>query len=216
MIVSVNVFTSLDGVMQGPGAPDEDVGGGFDRGGWLVPHMSTEADEVVNGWYRTADAILLGRSTFEMMRDYWSLVTDPDDLVATALNSWPKYVVSNTLTDADAAWGQTTVLRGDAIAAVSALKQRASGELQVHGSWKLARALHDAGLVDVVRLLQAPVVVGQGKQLFGTGCRPATYAVDQSETRVLANGMLAMTLTRTADGARAGAFAVTEEGARSQ
>lgn len=194
MRLSVHTFVSLDGVMQGPGAPDEDTSGGFDRGGWLVPHVTEESNEVVNGWYRHADAILLGRNTFEMMRAYWSQVTDPNDLVATALNTWQKYVVSANLSDSDAAWGPTTVLRGDIVKAVAGLKEQPGGELQVHGSWRLIRTLHDAGLVDTYRLLQFPVVVGDGKRLFADGAVPATYRVDGDESKLLDGGALALTL----------------------
>ncbi len=87
MLLSVNTFSSLDGVMQGPGAPDEDTSDGFERGGWLVPLVREEPDAVVDDWFRQAEAILLGRRTFQMMRAYWSQVTNPDDLVATALNT---------------------------------------------------------------------------------------------------------------------------------
>jgi dihydrofolate reductase len=166
MELSVNTFVSLDGVMQGPGGVQEDPSNGFERGGWLVPHSDAGQLDPVDGWFRQADAFLLGRTTFEMMRTYWSQVTDPDNLVATALNTWRKYVVSNTLSDADAAWGNTTVLRGDVVEQVRRLKEQPGRELQVHGSWRLARTLHDAGLVDTYRLLQFPVVVGEGKRLF--------------------------------------------------
>ncbi|NLP83652.1 dihydrofolate reductase family protein [Microbacterium sp. CFH 90308] len=196
MLLSVNTFVSLDSVMQGPGAPDEDISDGFDRGGWLVPLVTEESDEIVNSWFRKAEAILIGRRTFQMMRAYWSQVTNPDDLVATALNTWPKYVVSQTLSDDDAAWGPTTVVRGDVVDNVRRLKEgsRSAGELQVHGSWRLARTLHDAGLVDIVRILQFPLVVGSGKRLFPEDAAPAGYTVDSSESRVLPNGTVALTL----------------------
>jgi dihydrofolate reductase len=194
MLLSVHTFVSIDGVMQGPGAPDEDTSNGFDRGGWLVRHVTDSSDEVVNGWYRRAGAILVGRSTFQMMRAYWSQVTDPGDLVATALNTWQKYVVSGTLSDDDADWGPTTVLRGDIVDEVRKLKELPGDELQVHGSWRLARTLHDAGLVDVYRLLQFPVVVGAGKRLFADGAIPATYQVDSAESTVLDGGAVALTL----------------------
>ncbi|MFS0892896.1 dihydrofolate reductase family protein [Microbacterium sp. 179-I 3D3 NHS] len=211
MLLSVNTFISLDGVMQGPGAPDEDTTDGFDRGGWLVPLVTDASDEVVNGWFRRAEAILLGRRTFEMMRTYWSQVTDPDDLVATALNTWPKYVASDTLSDEDAAWGPTTVLRGDVVEQVRALKQQGSsdGELQIHGSWRLARTLHDAGLVDVVRLLQFPVVVGAGKRLFPEDAAPAGYTAVSDECMVLPNGTVSLALRASSVGAvDAGAYLV--------
>ncbi|MEV4165210.1 dihydrofolate reductase family protein [Nonomuraea dietziae] len=193
MEISVHTFVSLDGVMQGPGGVQEDPSNNFQRGGWLVPHSADGQLDPVDGWFRQADAILVGRKTFEMMRTYWSQVTDPDNIVATALNTWQKYVVSNTLSDADAAWGKTTVLRGDIVEQVRRLKEQPGGELQVHGSWQLVRTLHDAGLVDTYRVLQFPVVVGDGKRLFADGATPATYRITESE--VLKGGAGAVSLT---------------------
>ncbi|MCL7458080.1 dihydrofolate reductase family protein [Micromonospora sp. MSM11] len=201
MQISVHAFVSLDGVMQGPGGAEEDTSNGFTRGGWLVPHSGDGQLDVVDGWFRQADAFLLGRRTFEMMRGYWPQVTDPDSLVATALNTWPKYVVSNALSDADAAWGDTTVLRGDVVAQVRRLSQQPGGELQVHGSWQLARTLHDAGLVDTYRLLQFPVVVGAGKRLFADGAAPASYRITDSAVADGGAGAVALTLRRTGFGA---------------
>jgi dihydrofolate reductase len=197
MELSIHTFVSLDGVMQGPGGAEEDPSNGFQRGGWLVPHSSSGQLDPVDGWFRQADAILLGRTTFEMMRTYWSQVTDPDNLVATALNTWQKYVVSNTLSDADAAWGNTTVLRGDAVEQVRRLKEQPGGELQVHGSWQLVRTLHDAGLVDIYRLLQFPVVVGDGKRLFADGATPATYRITDSQVISGGAGAVSLTLRQT-------------------
>ncbi|MEU6077832.1 dihydrofolate reductase family protein [Micromonospora sp. NPDC047074] len=211
MELSINTFVSIDGVMQGPGGAEEDPSNGFTRGGWLVPHSADGQLDPVDGWFRQADAFLLGRRTFEMMRGYWSQVTDPENLVATALNTWPKYVVSNTLSDADAAWGDTTVLRGDIVGQVRQLKQRSGRELQVHGSWQLARALHDAGLVDTVRLLQFPVVVGDGKRLFADGAAPATYRVTESEVLGGGAGAVSLTLRQAGFGATGtGEFAVRD------
>ncbi|MEU9508782.1 dihydrofolate reductase family protein [Micromonospora sp. NPDC048170] len=209
MQISVHTFVSLDGVMQGPGGAEEDTSNGFTRGGWLVPHSEDGQLDAVDGWFRQADAFLLGRRTFEMMRGYWSQVTDPDNLVATALNTWPKYVASNTLSDADAAWANTTVLRGDVVAQVRQLKERAGGELQVHGSWQLARTLHDAGLVDTYRLPQFPVVVGEGKRLFADGATPASYRITDSTVAGGGAGAVALTLRRTGFGSTAaGEFVV--------
>jgi dihydrofolate reductase len=200
MELSVNIFVSLDGVMQGPGGPSEDTSNGFAYGGWLVPHAAEGQLDPVDGWFREADAILLGRSTFDMMRAFWSQVTvEPDNIVSTVLNTWKKYVVSNTLSDEDAAWGDTTVLRGDDIVdQVRRLKAQPGRELQVHGSWQLVRTLHDAGLVDTYRLIQFPVVVGAGKRLFEEGAVPSTYKITSAE--VLSGGSGAVSLTLRQDG----------------
>ncbi|MFG1842432.1 dihydrofolate reductase family protein [Micromonospora sp. NPDC049175] len=209
MLLSVNVFVSLDGVMQGPGAPDEDRSGGFDRGGWLVPHASVHTNEVVQGWFREADAFLFGRTSYGLLGGYWPKVTAPDDPIAAKLNTLPKYVVSKTLTDQEADWSPTTVLRGDIVDSVRRLKGLPGNELQVHGSWQLVQALHQAGLVDLYRLLQYPVVVGTGKRLFPDGSTPATLAAPEGSARVLPGGVVSLTLTPTAVGSlAAGAYAV--------
>jgi dihydrofolate reductase len=124
----------------------------------------------------------------------------------------PKYVVSSTLPDAGADWHPTTVLRGDAVDEVRRLKELPGGELQVHGSWELVRTLHEAGLVDVYRVLQYPVVVGTGKRLFPEGVTPATFAVDQDASRVLPGGVVSLTLTPRSFGTVAAGAYVVEEG----
>jgi dihydrofolate reductase len=171
MKLTVHTFLTVDGVMQGPGGADEDTSGGFDRGGWLVPYVDGDFGEIVDSWFERAGAILLGRTTYDMMQPYWTQVDDPDNLVAVKLNGLPKFIASSTLRDPD--WHDSTVLSVDIIDEVTRLKQRSGGELQVHGSWRLAHTLHEAGLVDEYRLLVFPVCVGQGKRLF-TDSAPAT------------------------------------------
>ena len=181
MKLTVNVFLTLDGVMQGPGGAHEDPTGGFTRGGWLVPHIDEDFGEIVDRWFAAGDAILLGRTTYDLMSQYWPLVTDPGDTTATALNERPKFVVSSTL--ADPKWANTTVVCGDAVEAVRTLKEQlGAGELQVHGSAQLAAALHNAGLVDQYRLLIFPVCVGAGKRLFGDQGPGIGFEVTESDT----------------------------------
>lgn len=183
MKLSVNTFVTLDGVMQGPGGAEEDTSGGFERGGWLVPYLDEDFGAIVDQWwFAHADAVLLGRKTYQTMQPYWSAVSD-DTIVAQVLNTYPKYVVSSTLTDEAADWGNTTVVRGDVVEGVRRLKQAPGRELQVHGSWQLARMLHDAGLIDIYRLLVFPTVVGGGKRLFADGATPSGFrTVDHSMT----------------------------------
>jgi dihydrofolate reductase len=179
MKLTVHTFVSLDGVMQGPGGADEDRSGGFDRGGWLMPFSDAEFGGVVNGWFSKTEALLLGRTTYELFSAFWPQVTDAEDQVATAINSSPKYVVSTTLTDPS--WANTSVISGDVVSKVKALKAGPGGELQVHGSCGLIHTLHDAGLVDEYRLLVAPVVLGSGKHLFVEGAAPGSFELVSSE-----------------------------------
>jgi dihydrofolate reductase len=157
-------FVSLDGVSQGPGAPDEDVSGGFSRGGWFVPFLDDTLMTHVTSWIASADAFLFGAHTYRNFARDWPGMADPSDPVATALNSLPKYVVSSTLEEAP--WAPSTVIRKDALTAVARLKTLPGRELQIHGSARLAGALVAAGLIDEMRLMVAPVVIGQGRRLF--------------------------------------------------
>ncbi len=164
MRLTLTQFVTLDGVYQGPGSPDEDRSDGFTRGGWMVPHMDPTFIAQAAAWLARADALLLGRRTYEAFADAWPQITDPDDPFTERMNGLPKYVASDTLTDAT--WSPSTILRGDIVAEVGQLKSRPGGELQLHGSARLAQTLLGAGMIDEIRLVVTPTVLGQGRRLF--------------------------------------------------
>jgi dihydrofolate reductase len=161
-------FVTLDGVMQAPGGPEEDRSGGFDLGGWSVGYF----DEAVGGWMGETMTppfdLLLGRKTYEIFAAHWPTSTDEG---ADLLNDATKYVASRTLERVD--WRNSQLLEGDAADAVRALKAGDGPDLQVHGSGELIQTLLANDLIDELRVLVFPVVLGRGKRLFGAGTVPA-------------------------------------------
>ncbi|MEV8404293.1 dihydrofolate reductase family protein [Streptomyces niveus] len=166
----VTTFVSLDGVMQGPGGSDEDRDGGFEHGGWSVPHFGPDLIQRMTDLVRRADALLVGRKTYDIFAATWPLA-EADDPIGSKMNSVRKYVASRTL-DA-VSWQNSTLLTGDVAEAVARLKQEGDGEIQVHGSGDLIQTLIAHDLVDEFHVLVFPVLVGSGKRLFGRGTVPA-------------------------------------------
>jgi dihydrofolate reductase len=197
MKLTVTTFLTLDGVMQGPGGAEEDTSNGFDQGGWMVPFVDQDFGEIIEAWFARADEFLLGRTTYDMMYPYWSqlIVTAPDEAGVTGqqLNTLPKHIVSRTLRSPE--WANSSVVDGDVVAAVTALKDKPGGELQVHGSAQLVQTLNRHNLVDEYRLLVFPVVLGTGKRLFGDGTVPTAFQT--VENRTTSTGAVALTLRPT-------------------
>ena len=171
----VGTFTTLDGVMQAPGGPDEDRDGGFRHGGWLVPYFDEKFVEIMTEWTKRAGAFLLGRKTYEIFAGSWPKSTDPADEIAAALNTRPKFVASRTLDTL--AWNNSHLLKGDVAEEVAKLKAQEGGEIQVHGSSNLIQTLLKHDLVDTLRIWQFPVVLGTGKRLFGEGTIPRSFRI---------------------------------------
>lgn len=193
MRLTVTTFITLDGVVQGPGAPQEDTSGGFEHGGWVVPHIDDDFGAVIDGIFSKVDAFLFGRTTYDLFASYWPKVTDEQDPVAGPLNKLPKHVVtSRPLTTG---WDGTYVVSGDVATEVARLKEQPGDELQVHGSGRLAQALLAHGLVDQYNLLVFPVVLGSGKRLFDNVVAPAGLRL--TGTRTTGSGIAVSTYEPT-------------------
>jgi dihydrofolate reductase len=188
MKLTAMLFLTLDGVYQGPGGPDEDRRGGFERGGWLAGHGGEEVWRAITSVYERADALLLGRVTWQIWEPYWPL-HDGGDPVSHGINVLPKYVPSTTLKDPT--WQNTHVIDGDVEAAVRELKAMPGRELQVHGSGALLRWLLERDLVDELILHLYPVVLGGGLRLFPE--RGPTHDLTLVESRSTPSGVTIQT-----------------------
>ena len=200
--VSIQTFVTLDGVMQAPGGPEEDRSGDFRYGGWSVTAWDETMVRAMEAEERKPCDFLLGRKTFEIFAAHWPHV---EDSMAEKLTSSTKYVVSNTLDRSD--WANTVFLDGGAEERVRELKQRAGPELRVVGSWQLIQALGAAGLVDEYRLWVFPVVVGEGKRVFGDDV--ASAGLELIASTVSTTGVL-MTTYRKKGPVEIGSFALED------
>jgi dihydrofolate reductase len=181
--IVVTEFVSLDGVMEDPGG-----GGDFKYGGWSFEiDRGAEGNEFKVAETRASEALLLGRVTYEGFAEAWP---SRDGEFADKLNSMPKYVVSSTLTAPE--WTNSTVLHGDdLVEAVSKLKQDADGDVVVHGSAQLVQTLIEHDLVDELRLMVYPVILGTGKRLFGASGEKRTLRLVDSN--VVGGGVVILT-----------------------
>ncbi len=179
MQLTVQTFLTLDGVMQSPGGPDEDPSGDFIHGGWQAAFPDPAVGEFVVELTRHASAFLLGRRTFDIFRGHWPDHDDTDNPIATAINSLPKHVATNSLGTADISWRghhpeTAHAMNDDVVDAVRALKAEPGDELQVWGSGNLLQTLLRHDLVNRFRLVTHPLVLGSGNRLFEAGIAPAT------------------------------------------
>ena len=186
-------FMSLDAVVQAPSYPDEDPGGGFAHGGWHAPYF----DDLSMNWVienvRGAGAYLLGRGTYEIFAAHWPNAPQEQQVLAEPLNTLPKYVASTTLGE-PLGWQNARLLRGDIGAAVRALKAEEGKDLHVIGSPGLVQTLIAHDLIDEMRLMIDPIVLGGGKRLFAADGSPRRLRL--SSNQVTTTGALLLTYTR--------------------
>ncbi|MBS4097915.1 MAG: dihydrofolate reductase family protein [Sulfuricella sp.] len=196
-----STFVSLDGIMQAPGGPDEDPTGGFTLGGWTFNYWNENMEISAAGFDGKDRELVLGRLTYEIFEAYWPY-QPADDPVATTLNAARKHVASRTLTTLH--WNNSTLLDGDVVAAISALKNQPGLDLQIIGSGNLILTLHAASLIDEYNVWTFPLVLGRGKRLFGEDAKPAALRLVRS--RVSTTGVVMSTYVPDG-GIRPGSFA---------
>ena len=173
-----STFTSLDGVMQAPGGPTEDPTGNFMLGGWLFAFGDAGMDLSASGFDGKDRELLLGRKTYEIFEAHWPYQSE-DDPIASTLNAAKKHVASRTLKSLQ--WNNSSVLGGDIVSAISALKVQRGHDLQIIGSGNLIQTLQAASLIDEYNVWSFPVVLGRGKRLFENGARPCALRLVASK-----------------------------------
>jgi dihydrofolate reductase len=204
----VSTFASLDGIMQAPGGPEEDPTGGFTLGGWMFRYADDSMDISSAGFDGKDRELVLGRRTYEIFEAYWPYQPD-DDPIARRLNAAKKYVASRSLTTLS--WNNSTLLHGDVVSAVTALKNQPGPDLQIIGSGNLIQTLQAASLIDEYNVWTFPVVLGRGKRLFSKTAKPSALRLVRSQ--VSTSGTVMSTYVPDGD-VRPGSFAGTEPSAQ--
>src|SRR5258707_4994717 len=177
-VVVTNSLT-LDGVMQAPGRPDEDLRGGFEHGGWALPYNDAVMGKMMAEGMAQGGALLLGRRTYEDFYAVWPNRTD--NPFTAVLNTSQKYVASTTLEE-PLPWSNSTLLKGDAAEAVARLKEQPGKDLVILGSGELAQSLMRRNLIDEYVLLIHPLGLGSGRRLFADGGAFAALRLVDSKT----------------------------------
>jgi dihydrofolate reductase len=179
---------SLDGVIQAPGAPDEDTSGGFAYGGWTAPYSDEILGTELRRQMNMPFDLLLGRKTFDIWAPYWPQHAD----VWTGVNTATKYVASNTMTSHE--WKPSVFLSGDIAEKVAKIKGQPGPDLNIWGSGNLIQTLIKHDLVDVFWLMIYPITLGSGKRLFAAGTIPAAFKV--TESKVTPSGVIVVNYER--------------------
>lgn len=173
-----STFTSLDGVMQAPGGLTEDSSGGFTLGGWMFAFMDAEVDLSAAGFDGKNRELVLGRRTYDIFAAYWPH-QPAGNPIATIFNAAKKHVASRTLKSLE--WNNSSVLNGDVVSALIALKAQPGLDLQIIGSGNLIQTLQAASLIDEYHVWTYPVVLGHGKRLFESGAKPGALRLVDSK-----------------------------------
>ncbi len=173
-IISIHQV-SLDGVIQGPGGPQEDTSDGFKHGGWVAPFQEPALGKELNALMSSDFDLLLGRRTFEIWQAYWPY---QNNYIAGPFNNATKYVATNTLDTFE--WEQTQLIKGDIVSKLRMFKEGDGPDLHVWGSGKLMQTLIENDLIDEMRLWIFPVIIGEGKKLFEDGLPPSTLRAIES------------------------------------
>ena len=178
--IIVATFTSLDGVMQAPGGPQEDPTGGFTLGGWIAPYSDEALGASLGEIFGRPFDLLLGRKTYDIFAAHWPYVSDPNDPIAKVFNQVIKYVASRS--SPKLSWQNSRLLGKDILASLKQLKGEGGPDLLVQGSSHLLQTLWTYGLVDEFSVLIFPVVLGKGKRLFGDGTIPRGLKLVKSQS----------------------------------
>ncbi len=176
--LTVDMFVTLDGVIQAPGGPREDTEGGFKHGGWQAPLLDDKAGRAMGRGIDAMDALVLGRKTYDVFADYWPKASK-DMPIAKKLNAMPKYVASRTLKTVG--WNNSQLIKRDLVKAIRQIKKE-HDDVHTIGSADLVQSLLKAGLVDRLNLWVHPIILGSGKRLFGTGTIPLGLRLVESKT----------------------------------
>jgi dihydrofolate reductase len=173
-----STFTSLDGVMQAPGGPEEDPTENFQLGGWTFAFEDEESDLSAAGFDGKDRELVLGRKTYEIFAAYWPHQSE-DHPIARTFNAAKKHVASRTLKSLQ--WNNSSLLGGDVVSAISTLKKQPGNNLQIIGSGNLIQTLQAASLIDEYNVWAYPVILGRGKRLFEKGARPGALRLVASK-----------------------------------
>ena len=174
----VSTFASLDGIIQAPGRPEEDPTGGFTLGGWMFTYRDDSMDLSAAGFDGKDRELVLGRRTYQIFEAFWPY-QPADHPIAKTFNAAKKYVASRTLTMLH--WNNSTLLHGDVVSAIIALKAQPGPDLQMIGSGNLIQTLQAASLIDEYNVWTFPLVLGRGKRLFSETAKPSALRLVRSQ-----------------------------------